>query len=277
MGKEISIVQLLEMLARLTCVALLLVALATAYDASQDDVVTLLQDEKYDPSIQKENLHVVNKIEDVPSMQTYIAKRMKEVTKQELAKDFNGATEEIAIGNTVKEMEAKHAVEAELNSEVKIDCEVGVWTKFGACSKLCDGGKMKRTRPVTRKPKNGGRTCPVLENTVECNTESCASEKYARHAARRKLTREEKKREMAQNDIMAREAMRATDVKQMMRMTRKVMRKMVHTHMAEVHLPGEKAPRTAQSLVRADLKKAMAKNEVNKAMAGFERVKTGKH
>jgi len=55
------------MLARLTCVALLLVALATAYDASQDDVVTLLQDEKvYDPSIQREHLADVNKIQDVP-------------------------------------------------------------------------------------------------------------------------------------------------------------------------------------------------------------------
>merc|ERR1711959_23182 len=268
-------IALREMLARLACAALLLVALATAFDASQDDEVVLLQDEKYDPSIKAENLHAVNKIQDVPSMQTYIAMRMKQVTKEELAKDYNGP-EEIAIGNTVKEMEAKHAVEAELNSEVKVDCEVGTWTKFGACSKLCDGGKMKRTRPVTRKPMNGGRTCPVLENTVNCNTESCASEKYARRAARRKLTREEKRAEMAQNDILSRQAMRATDVKTMMRMTRKVMRKMVHTHMAEVHLPGEKKPRTAQSLVRADLKKAMAKNEVNKAMAGFEKVKSGK-
>jgi len=268
-------IALREMLARLACAALLLVALATAFDASQDDEVVLLQDEKYDPSIKAENLHAVNKIQDVPSMQTYIAMRMKQVTKEELAKDYNGP-ETIAIGNTVKEMEAKHAVEAELNSEVKVDCEVGVWTKFGACSKLCDGGKMKRTRPVTRKPMNGGRTCPVLENTVNCNTESCASEKYARRAARRKLTKAEKRREMAQNDILARQAMRATNVKDLMRMTRKVMRKMVHTHMAEVHLPGEKKPRTAQSLVRADLKKAMAKNEVNKAMAGFEKVKSGK-
>jgi len=270
-----ALIALREMLARLACAALLLVALATAFDASQDDEVVLLQDEKYDPSIKAENLHAVNKIQDVPSMQTYIAMRMKQVTKEELAKDYNGP-ETIAIGNTVKEMEAKHAVEAELNSEVKVDCEVGVWTKFGACSKLCDGGKMKRTRPVTRKPMNGGRTCPVLENTVNCNTESCASEKYARRAARRKLTKAEKRREMAQNDILARQAMRATNVKDLMRMTRKVMRKMVHTHMAEVHLPGEKKPRTAQSLVRADLKKAMAKNEVNKAMAGFEKVKSGK-
>merc|ERR1711907_924917 len=257
-----------KMLARLTCVALLLVALATAYDASQDDVVTLLQDEKgvYDPSIQREHLADVNKIQDVPSMQTYITKRMKDVVKQELAKDFNGEAETIAIGNTVKEMEAKHAVEAELNSEIKIDCEVGPWSKFSACSKLCDGGKMKRTRPITRKPMNGGKECPVLENTIDCNTESCASEAYQRRATRRKLTAAEKRREMAQNDILARRAMRAKTVKSMMKMTRKVMRKMVHTHMATVHLPGETGPRSAESLVRTDLKVAMAKNAVNMAM-----------
>jgi len=233
------------------------------------DTVSLLQDEKYDPSIQANRLHEVKKIQDVLSMQSYIGKRIKEVQKEELAKDFNGENEEIAIGNTMKEMQAKHAVEAELNSEIKVACEVGTWSKFSACSKPCDGGKMKRTRPITRKPQNGGKECPVLENTIDCNTESCASEAYQRRAARRKLTAAEKRREMAQNDILARRAMRAKTVKSMMKMTRKVMRKMVHTHMATVHLPGETGPRSAESLVRKDLKQAMAKNEVSNAMAGF--------
>merc|ERR1712216_456328 len=260
-----------KMLARLTCVALLLVALATAYDASQDDVVTLLQDEKsYDPSIQREHLADVNKIQDFPSMQTYISKRMKDVVKQELAKNFNGEAETIAIGNTLKSMEAKHAVEAELNSEVKIDCEVGAWRKFGACNKLCDGGKMSRKRIIATQPRNGGKACPPTENTIDCNTESCSSEAYARRAARRKLTAAEKRREMAQNNLKIRTAMRATSVRAMKMKTREVMRKLVHTHMATVRLPGEKGPRTAESLVRTDLKVAMAKNAVNKAMDGFE-------
>lgn len=252
----------------LAFVTIIVVALSMGYD-DLGDTVSLLQDEKYDPSIKANRLHEVNKIQDVTSMQTYIGQRVKQVQKEELAKDFNGAVEEIAIGNSIKKMEAKHAVEAELNSEVKIDCEVGPWSKFSACSKLCDGGKMKRTRPVTKKPMNGGKSCPVLENTIDCNTESCASEAYARRAARRKLTAAEKRREMAQNDILARRAMRSLTVKSMMKQTRKVMRKIVHTHMAVVHLPGETGPRSAESLVRKDLKAAMAKNEVNNAMAGF--------
>merc|ERR1712188_201144 len=199
-----------------------------------------------------------------------LTKRMKDVVKQELAKNFNGEAETIAIGNTVKEMEAKHAVEAELNSEVKIDCEVGAWSKFGACNKLCDGGKMSRKRMISTPPRNGGKACPPVENAIDCNTESCSSEAYARRAARRKLTKAEKMREMAANNIKIRMAMRATSVREMKRKTREIMRKLVHTHMATVKLPGEKGPRSAESLVRTDLKAAMAKNEVNKAMRGFE-------
>merc|ERR1712072_198913 len=270
----------LEMERSLVALLVLAALCACAAMAETQEEVQQLQDSKYDPAVDAKHMNEVNKIRDFKSMTQYIAGRGKEVQKAELAKKFNGENEEIAIGNTLKSMEAKHAVEAELNSEVKIDCEVGAWSKFGACNKLCDGGKMSRKRIIATQPRNGGKACPPTENTIDCNTESCASEKYARRAARRKLTAAEKRREMAQNDILARQAMRSTNVKDLMRMTRKVMRKMVHTHMAEVHLPGEKGPRTAQSLVRTDLKAAMAKNEVNKAMAGFEAVKAvkaGKH
>lgn len=75
---------------------------------------------------------------------------------------------------------------------------------------------------------------------------------------------------MAQNNLLMRHAMRSTDVKTMLKKMRKYMRKMVHTSMATVKLPGEKGPRTAESQVRSALKKAMAKNEVNRAMAGFQ-------
>merc|ERR1712031_108748 len=113
--------------------------------------------------------------------------------------------------------EAKHAVEAELNSEVKIDCEVGAWGQFAKCNKLCDGGKQIRKRTVVKMPKNGGKPCPALENSLDCNTESCASEAYQRRATSRKLTAEEKKREMAQNNLMMRHAMRSGTVKQMLK------------------------------------------------------------
>lgn len=99
---------------------------------------------------------------------------------------------------------------------------------------------------------------------------------YQRRATRRKLTAEEKKREHAQNNLLMRHAMHAGTVKSMLKQMRKVMRKMVHTDMATVKLPGEKGPRTAESQVRASLKKAMATNEVDRAMAGF-RARGGGH
>jgi len=221
---------------------------------------------KFNPAIEAKHLADINKISDVKTMGVYIGNRVKEVQKAELAKKFNGESEEIAIGNTLKTMEAKRAVEDELNSEVKVDCEVGPWGKFKACSKLCDGGRMTRARMVTRSPQNGGKSCPPLEAHVKCNTESCSSEAYARRAARRKLTKEEKRREMAANNVKIQMAMRSTSVREMKKKTREIMRKLVHTHMATVHLPGEKGPRSAESLVRTDLKVAMAKNAVNKAM-----------
>jgi len=261
-----------RMAPRSLSVALLVLAALCACEAVTQEEVVQLQDSKYDPSVDAKHMDEVNKIQDFKSMTQYIAGRIKEVQKAELAKKFDGNAEpeEIAIGNTLKSMEAKHAVEAELNSEVKIDCEVASWTKFSACSKLCDGGKMKRTRTIAKQPMNGGKACPPTENTIDCNTESCSSEAYARRAARRKLTAAEKRREMAQNNLKIRTAMRATSVRAMKMKTREVMRKLVHTHMATVRLPGEKGPRTAESLVRTDLKVAMAKNAVNKAMDGFE-------
>jgi len=256
---ERSVVALLVLAALCACAAM----------AETQEEVQQLQDSKYDPSVDAKHMNEVNKIRDFKSMTQYIAGRVKEVQKAELAKKFNGENEEIAIGNTLKSMEAKHAVEAELNSEVKIDCEVGAWSKFGACNKLCDGGKMSRKRIIATQPRNGGKACPPTENTIDCNTESCSSEAYARRAARRKLTAAEKRREMAANNIKIRMAMRATSVKDMKRKTREIMRKLVHTHMATVKLPGEKGPRNAESLVRTDLKVAMAKNAVNKAMDRF--------
>lgn len=256
---------------RLSFAAILLVALSLsgAYDDFGGEI-SLLQDDdgKFDPKIDAKHLAEVSKINSFKDMTTYIARRMDQIQKAEMAKDFTGH-EEIAIGNTIKTMTAKRAVQDELNSEIKVDCEVGNWGTFAACDKLCGGGHMTRKRAVTRDPQNGGKQCPLLDNKKPCNSESCASEAYARRAARRKLTKEEKRREMAANEVLARRAMNAPNVKSMLKQTRKVMRKIVHTHMAEVKLPNETGPRSAESLVRKDLKAAMAKNAVNRAMEGF--------
>merc|ERR1711924_6476 len=52
-----------------------------------------------------------------------------------------GGEEEVAIGNTLKTMEAKEAVEEELESEVAINCDVSEWGPYGKCNVACDGGK----------------------------------------------------------------------------------------------------------------------------------------
>merc|ERR1711970_1422488 len=92
-------------------VALLVLAAlcACAVMAETQEEVQQLQDSKYDPAVDAKHMNEVNKIRDFKSMTQYIAGRVKEVQKAELAKKFNGENEEIAIGNTLKSMEAKHA------------------------------------------------------------------------------------------------------------------------------------------------------------------------
>jgi len=216
----------------------------------------------------------VEQIPDVKSLKKFIYQEEQNVQKKEMSKYSNDEGEEIAIGDTLKSMEAEHAVEEELQSEVQIDCEVGEWSKFGACDKPCDGGVMKRTRTVQRKPRNGGTQCPDLSNEVECNTESCASEAYQRRATRRKLTAAEKAREAMINKQKIAMAMKATDTHTMMKRTREVMRKMVHTEIAEVHLPGETGERSAEAQVRKSLQQAMSENAVRNAMKTYDATKT---
>merc|ERR1711924_253827 len=185
-----------------------------------------------------------------------------------------GGEEEVAIGNTLKTMEAKEAVEEELESEVAINCDVSEWGPYGKCNVACDGGQQKRTRKVERQSQNGGAPCPELEEEIECNTESCASEAYQRRATRRKLTSAEKKRESIKNRQHIRRAMSATSVYDMKRRTREVMRKLVHTDLAEVALPGETGERTPEAQVRKSLQEAMAKNAVDSAMQTYDATKT---
>lgn len=210
------------------------------------------------------------KIGTFKDMKRYIYTQEKEVQKSAIEKDSDEESEELAIGDTLKSMEAKHAVEDELQMEIKMDCEVGEWGKFGPCSKLCDGGLMKRERAVERQPQNGGKQCPDLSNEVECNTDSCASEAYQRRATRRKLTAREKAREHMANRQKIALAMQAEDTHTMMKRTREVMRKMVHTEIAQVRLPGETEERSPEAQVRKSLQEAMAKNAVTNAMKTFD-------
>merc|ERR1711871_1542125 len=216
-----------------------------------------------------------DKIPDVKSLRKYIFAEEAKVQKQEMSKlDADGGSgEEVAIGDTLKELDAEHAVEEEMTMEVSVDCEVSEWGKFSKCDKPCDGGKMQRERSVLRKNRNGGKRCPDLSNQVECNTDSCASEEYQREATRRKLTQKEKAREMMANKQKIQNAMASTNTYDMMKRTREVMRKIVHTQTAVVHLPGEEEEQTEHEQVRKSLQDAMAKNAVDAAMQKFDESK----
>jgi hypothetical protein len=54
-----------------------------------------------------------------------------------------------------------------------IDCQVGEWTAWSACDKSCGGGKQTRTRLITKPAENGGKPCPALTETQDCNTQAC--------------------------------------------------------------------------------------------------------
>merc|ERR1712167_97063 len=197
----------------------LLCALFACHEAlamTESESVTMLEGKRKSgdnrlPSneLKPDEANSAEKIATFKDMKKYIYKEENEVLDGEMSKADDEESEEIAIGDTLKSMEAKHAVEEELQHEVKIDCEVGEWSKFGKCSALCDGGKMTRKREVSRQPQNGGTPCPMLSNEVECNTDSCASEAYQRRATRRKLTAHEKKLESLKNNIKVSQAMRS--------------------------------------------------------------------
>jgi len=197
-------------------------------------------------------------------MMKMLDKTQEEETQKVMAKD-DDADEEVAIGDTLKSMEAEHAVKDELASEQNVDCEMSEWGKFGKCSKLCDGGTKERQRSVQRQSQNQGTACEKLNEEQDCNTDSCASQTYQRRATRRKLTKREKQKEHNNNMRHIKQAKRSKTVAEMMKRTRRVMRLLVHTELAEVRIPGE-PPATDDSQVRKVLKEAMAKNAVDNAL-----------
>ena len=54
-----------------------------------------------------------------------------------------------------------------------VNCQVGNWGAWGACSASCGGGTQTRTRSITTQPANGGASCPSLSESVSCNTQAC--------------------------------------------------------------------------------------------------------
>merc|ERR1711871_1102031 len=55
------------------------------------------------------------------------------------------------------------------------DCQVTPWGPYDddACSEDCNGGIKTRHRTVTHQAFGGGKLCPTLEQTTECNVQNC--------------------------------------------------------------------------------------------------------
>ncbi|CAH1257651.1 SPON2 [Branchiostoma lanceolatum] len=56
---------------------------------------------------------------------------------------------------------------------VASDCKVSDWAGFSKCNRRCGGGVMVRSRTITQKPLNGGKPCPQLSESKQCNLEPC--------------------------------------------------------------------------------------------------------
>jgi hypothetical protein len=55
-----------------------------------------------------------------------------------------------------------------------VDCKVTeTWADDGGCSTSCGGGQQKQKLSVTTEPKHGGKTCPSLRRSMDCNKQAC--------------------------------------------------------------------------------------------------------
>lgn len=57
-----------------------------------------------------------------------------------------------------------------------VDCDVSGWNAWGECTKSCGGGKKTRTRSIVTNVNHGGKPCPVLSESDNCNTQPCPEE-----------------------------------------------------------------------------------------------------
>jgi len=55
-----------------------------------------------------------------------------------------------------------------------IDCQVSDWTEWSKCDVSCGIGTSTRQRDVLRPESNGGRQCPLLEESRSCRATKCS-------------------------------------------------------------------------------------------------------
>ena len=56
---------------------------------------------------------------------------------------------------------------------IPVNCSVSEWTDWDVCSKACEGGDQGRTRSVQNPGTGGGKVCPHLSESRECNKTPC--------------------------------------------------------------------------------------------------------
>lgn len=54
-----------------------------------------------------------------------------------------------------------------------IDCVVGHWGNYGACTATCGDGKQTHTRKISIKTRYGGKKCPSLTESKACKDDPC--------------------------------------------------------------------------------------------------------
>ena len=54
-----------------------------------------------------------------------------------------------------------------------VDCQVSPWSEWTNCDSECGGGKQTRSRSITISAANGGKECPLLSETKQCNEQYC--------------------------------------------------------------------------------------------------------
>ena len=62
-------------------------------------------------------------------------------------------------------------IDNQFDKSSSVECQMGEWSEFGECSKLCDGGVQEKTRSITKLADD----CDQLNDTEEkeCNTHPC--------------------------------------------------------------------------------------------------------
>eukprot|EP00928_Gymnodinium_smaydae_P064666 TRINITY_DN4794_c0_g2_i1.p1 TRINITY_DN4794_c0_g2~~TRINITY_DN4794_c0_g2_i1.p1 ORF type:complete len:1188 (-),score=266.17 TRINITY_DN4794_c0_g2_i1:180-3743(-) len=83
-----------------------------------------------------------------------------------------------ACNGTMREMSTCHPTPGEAPipgcSTVKVDCVMGPWSAWTACSRTCGGGQQERSRDILTPASGGGEPCKdVTEVTEGCNQQSC--------------------------------------------------------------------------------------------------------